>query len=200
MLAGLIPELTSATPGRCSSPRFPDLRLLITACRRLTGAGAMSFPEDVALGDEYEPAAPRGHHGRNRTAPAVPDIQFTSGTTAAERRDPHPSQYTSTTAFPRVRHVSLADRALIPVPMYHCFGMVLGVLTAVTRRRDVGVSAEAFEPLCVLETVERERCTALHGVPTVMSRNSSIRASGVPGLPPPAFGPGSWRVRRVRSR
>jgi fatty-acyl-CoA synthase len=59
------------------------------------------------------------------------------------------------------------DRVCIPVPLYHCFGMVLGVLAAMTHGATSVLSGEGFEPLAVLETVARERCTALHGVPTM---------------------------------
>jgi fatty-acyl-CoA synthase len=59
------------------------------------------------------------------------------------------------------------DRVCIPVPLYHCFGIVLGVLAAMTHGAAIVLSGEGFEPLAVLETVARERCTALHGVPTM---------------------------------
>ncbi len=59
------------------------------------------------------------------------------------------------------------DRLCIPVPLYHCFGMVMGNLTCVTHGATMVYPSEAFEPLAVLETVEAERCTALHGVPTM---------------------------------
>jgi fatty-acyl-CoA synthase len=51
--------------------------------------------------------------------------------------------------------------------MYHCFGMVLGTLTAVAHGAAMVFPAEGFDPLAVLETVQTERCTALHGVPTM---------------------------------
>jgi fatty-acyl-CoA synthase len=59
------------------------------------------------------------------------------------------------------------DRLCIPVPMYHCFGMVLGKLACVTRGAAAVYPGEAFEPGEVLKTVQAERCTALHGVPTM---------------------------------
>ena len=59
------------------------------------------------------------------------------------------------------------DRLCIPVPLYHCFGMVLGNLACVTHGAAMIYPGEAFEPLAVLETVAAERCTALHGVPTM---------------------------------
>jgi fatty-acyl-CoA synthase len=59
------------------------------------------------------------------------------------------------------------DKVCIPVPLYHCFGMVLGVLAAMTHGAASVLCGEGFEPLTVLETVAKERCTALHGVPTM---------------------------------
>jgi fatty-acyl-CoA synthase len=59
------------------------------------------------------------------------------------------------------------DSICIPVPMYHCFGMVLGVLAAMTHGAAAVLPSEGFDPLAVLETVHEEGCTALHGVPTM---------------------------------
>jgi fatty-acyl-CoA synthase len=59
------------------------------------------------------------------------------------------------------------DRVCIPVPLYHCFGMVLGVLAAMTHGAASVLPCDAFEPLAVLQAVASERCTALHGVPTM---------------------------------
>src|SRR5205814_10607573 len=59
------------------------------------------------------------------------------------------------------------DRLCIPVPLYHCFGMVLGNLAAVTHGACMVFPGEGFDPLATLQTVPEERCTALHGVPTM---------------------------------
>ncbi|HAG75380.1 MAG TPA: AMP-binding protein, partial [Thauera sp.] len=59
------------------------------------------------------------------------------------------------------------DRLCIPVPLYHCFGMVMGNLGCLTHGATMVYPAEAFEPLAVLETVAQERCSALYGVPTM---------------------------------
>jgi fatty-acyl-CoA synthase len=100
--------------------------------------------------------------------------------------DPINIQYTSgTTGFPKgatLSHHNIinngffigegmrltdADRVCIPVPFYHCFGMVLGNLACTTHGSCMVVPAESFDPLAVLETVAEERCTALYGVPTM---------------------------------
>ncbi len=63
--------------------------------------------------------------------------------------------------------IAAGDRVCIPVPLYHCFGMVLGNLACVTHGAAMVYPGEAFDPLAVMETVQEERCTALYGVPTM---------------------------------
>jgi fatty-acyl-CoA synthase len=100
--------------------------------------------------------------------------------------DPINIQYTSgTTGFPKgatLSHHNIlnngyfigeycgyreGDRVCIPVPFYHCFGMVLGNLACTTHGATIVLPEAAFDPLAVLETVEAERCTSLYGVPTM---------------------------------
>src|SRR2546422_4363260 len=100
--------------------------------------------------------------------------------------DPINIQYTSgTTGFPKgatLSHHNILnngffigeylryteeDRVCIPVPFYHCFGMVLGNLACTTHGATMVVPAEAYEPQAVMETVQQERCTSLYGVPTM---------------------------------
>ena len=59
------------------------------------------------------------------------------------------------------------DRLCIPVPLYHCFGMVMGNLACLAHGACAVFPDEAFDPISVLETVQAEKCTALHGVPTM---------------------------------
>jgi fatty-acyl-CoA synthase len=103
------------------------------------------------------------------SAQDVINIQFTSGTTG----NPKGASLTHYNILNNANQVAAGmklteqDRLCIPVPMYHCFGMVLGKLACVTRGATAIFPADAFEPRAVLETVEAERCTALHGVPTM---------------------------------
>jgi fatty-acyl-CoA synthase len=62
---------------------------------------------------------------------------------------------------------SEVDRVCIPVPFYHCFGMVIGNLACISHGATMVIPAESFDPLAVLETVSAERCTSLYGVPTM---------------------------------
>src|SRR5690606_25488394 len=88
------------------------------------------------------------------------------------------------------------DRLCIPVPLYHCFGMVMGVLGCVTHGAAMVFPDEAFDPESVLDAVERERCTALYGVPTMFIAEldhptfngrdlSSLRTGVMAGAPCP---------------
>ncbi|MGD8357295.1 MAG: AMP-binding protein, partial [Lysobacterales bacterium] len=99
----------------------------------------------------------------------VINIQFTSGTTGA----PKGAALTHNNILNNANQVAAGmrltedDRLCIPVPLYHCFGMVMGMLACVSRGSTAVFPSDAFEPAAVLETVESERCTALHGVPTM---------------------------------
>src|SRR5215207_8840336 len=97
------------------------------------------------------------------------------------------------------------DRLCIPAPLYHCFGMVLGNLACVTHGSAMVYPGEGFDALAVLERVEAERCTALHGVPTLFIAVfdhpefdkldlSSLR-TGIPGTP---LGSSAWPWRLAR--
>jgi fatty-acyl-CoA synthase len=117
-------------------------------------------------------------------AAAVPEADLAARQAALQFDDPINIQYTSgTTGFPKgatLSHHNVLnngyfiaqtlryterDRVCVPVPFYHCFGMVIGNLACASTGACVVVPAEAFEPLAVLEAVAAERCTSLYGVP-----------------------------------
>jgi fatty-acyl-CoA synthase len=167
MLESLIPELKDSAPGRLLCERFPDLRLLIQLGAN-PPAGTLSFADLAVAGHDLDDTVLKSIEAK-----ADPDdvfnIQFTSGTTGTPKG-------AALTHFNIVNNgffvgegmrLSAADSVCIPVPLYHCFGMVLGVLAAMTHGAACVLSGDAFEPLAVLEAVAKERCTALHGVPTM---------------------------------
>jgi len=165
MLGTLIPELAGSRPGRLIAEAFPMLRLLIHLGRDPV-QGALPFEEVKAAGRRE---SGRETGGANPDPDEVFNIQFTSGTTGAPKG-------ASLTHFNIVNNgffvgegmrLTPQDRVCIPVPLYHCFGMVLGVLAAMTHRAASVLPSDGFDALSVLETVARERCTALHGVPTM---------------------------------
>jgi fatty-acyl-CoA synthase len=97
------------------------------------------------------------------------NIQFTSGTTGAPKGATltHHNILNNGFFIGEAMRLSEHDRLCIPVPLYHCFGMVLGVLAAMTHGAASVFPGEGFDPLATLETVSEEKCTALHGVPTM---------------------------------
>jgi fatty-acyl-CoA synthase len=97
------------------------------------------------------------------------NIQYTSGTTGRPKGATlsHHNILNNAYFVAQTLHYSEHDRACVPVPFYHCFGMVLGNLACATQGACVVVPSESFDSLSVLETIEAERCTALYGVPTM---------------------------------
>jgi fatty-acyl-CoA synthase len=97
------------------------------------------------------------------------NIQFTSGTTGLPKGATLTHHNILNNGFFSGEAMALGpgDRLCIPVPLYHCFGMVLSNLAAITHGAAMIFPSEGFAPLAVLETVAAERCTALHGVPTM---------------------------------
>ena len=97
------------------------------------------------------------------------NIQFTSGTTGSPKGATltHHNVVNNARFIAQALNFSEADRLCIPVPLYHCFGMVLAVLACVSTGATMVFPGEAFDPAAVLAAVSEERCTALHGVPTM---------------------------------
>ncbi len=167
MLNSLIPELAMAAPGRLVCAAFPQLRLLVQLGTEVL-AGTLSFDDLMASGHDLGAEALASIE-ESLDADQVFNIQFTSGTTGTPKG-------ATLTHFNIVNNgffvgegmrLTADDRVCIPVPLYHCFGMVLGVLAAMTHGAASVLPSDGFEPVAVLETVARERCTALHGVPTM---------------------------------
>jgi fatty-acyl-CoA synthase len=97
------------------------------------------------------------------------NIQYTSGTTGFPKGATlsHHSILNNGYFVGEALHYTEADRVCIPVPFYHCFGMVLGNLACTTHGSCMVIPGEAYEPEAVMETVQAERCTSLYGVPTM---------------------------------
>jgi fatty-acyl-CoA synthase len=127
-----------------------------------------------------------GWEGLERDAANVSAARLHDVESSLQFDDPINIQYTSgTTGFPKgatLTHHNILnngffigetlkygerDRVCIPVPFYHCFGMVLGNLACTTHGAAMVIPAEAFDPVMTMQTVERERCTSLYGVPTM---------------------------------
>ena len=167
MVGELAPEISKSTPGNISCGRLPSLKTVIQIGGK-TNDGYFDFGQIPGLASDKD---------FERLKVLSDELQFD---------DPINIQFTSgTTGFPKgatLTHFNVlnngyftgeglkftsSDKLCVPVPLYHCFGMVLSNVAALTHGAALVYPAEAFDPLTVLETVEAERCTALHGVPTM---------------------------------
>jgi fatty-acyl-CoA synthase len=196
MLRTLAPEIDKAAPGDLVAAKLPKLELVIRMGAERS-AGMMNFA-DVAQRATAE-ARMRVNELKAELQPDDPiNIQFTSGTTGA----PKGATLTHFNILNNGRNVAAAqgftdkDRLCAPVPLYHCFGMVMGNLGCVTHGSTIVYPAEAFEPASVLRAVQAERCTALYGVPTMFVAElehpefdtfdlSSLRTGVMAGAPCP---------------
>jgi fatty-acyl-CoA synthase len=167
MLRELAPEIDRCAPGKLAAKRFPQLDTLIRI-----GAderrGFFRFDDVARMGGDTERAALEALAPKLQFDDAI-NIQFTSGTTGAPKGATltHHNLLNNGFFTGEALHMTERDRVCIPVPLYHCFGMVLGNLACVTHGAAMVFPGEGFDPLATLETVAAERCTALYGVPTM---------------------------------
>ena len=167
MLGELIPEPAGTGAGRLSSERFKELRLLVRLGEEKS-AGFLNFADIAAAGRPVQGEKMGGLDERLQFDDPI-NIQFTSGTTGAPKAATLTHHNIVNNAFFVGRQMKLTqnDRMCIPVPMYHCFGMVLGTLCCVAHGAAMVLSSAGYDAGEVLKTVETERCTVLHGVPTM---------------------------------
>jgi fatty-acyl-CoA synthase len=165
-LGEVVPEMPSSAPGQLSSTKLPFLKTVVYIGDE-TPTGMLNFKRIISLGAD------------------VSDQELATVEATLDRHDTINMQYTSgTTGFPKgvmLTHYNVInngfnigecmklterDRLCIPVPFFHCFGCVLGVMACVTHATAM-VPVEIFDPLKVLQAIEKEKCTAVHGVPTM---------------------------------
>jgi fatty-acyl-CoA synthase len=167
MLRTLAPEIPRDAIGQLRAARLPALEILI---RVGPGAeqGFLGFDEALELGGERDMEALEARAADLQFDDAI-NIQFTSGTTGAPKGATltHHNLLNNGYFVGETLRLTERDKVVIPVPLYHCFGMVLGNLACVTHGAAMVFPSEGFEPLATLETVAAERCTALYGVPTM---------------------------------
>lgn len=174
MLLELLPELAATAPGTLACQALPHLRRVVVfdpvnpEATARPQAGFTLWQEVLAA------------------AASVSAVDLAAASAELDRDDPINIQYTSgTTGFPKavvLTHHNLlnnawfaaqamalteADRLAVPVPFYHCFGMVLANLACLSVGACVVIPAEHFDPLATLQAVQAERCSAIHGVPTM---------------------------------
>lgn len=167
MLNELIPELKNAQAGKLNSVKLPYLTTVIRMGENIT-PGMFNFNDVCNKGTNKENE--QLTKLRFSLQPDDPiNIQFTSGTTGQPKGATltHCNILNNGALCANGMKFTDKDRLCIPVPLYHCFGMVLGVLACVSHGATMVFPSEAFEPLATLQAVEKEKCTALHGVPTM---------------------------------
>jgi fatty-acyl-CoA synthase len=167
MFYEVCPEAQTSKPGEIHSEKLPFLRTAVLI-RGEKQSSMYTWEEVLRMGEE------------------IPDEVLAERQASLDFDDPINIQYTSgTTGFPKgvvLTHHNILnngyfigecmkfteeDRLCIPVPFYHCFGMVLSNMASVTHGTAMVLPAEHFDPVSTLSAVEKERCTAVHGVPTM---------------------------------
>jgi fatty-acyl-CoA synthase len=162
----VVPDLATSKPGSLGTAKLPFLKNVVFIGNE-TPSGMINFEEIMTRGE------------------AVSDSQLAAIEATLDCHETINMQYTSgTTGFPKgvmLTHYNVVnngfnigecmkltenDRLCIPVPFFHCFGCVLGVMACVTHGSAM-IPIEIFDPLKVLQTIEEEKCTAVHGVPTM---------------------------------
>lgn len=167
MLQSLLPELAEAKPGKLKSEKLPELRSVICLGNDIP-QGMLAFDEVVEMGTKVRTSKLDRITKKLDRNDAI-NIQFTSGTTGL----PKGACLTHRNIVNNAHFVTAAmqftheDRLCIPVPFYHCFGMVMGTLGCVTKGATMVVPNEGFDPAVTMKAISDEKCTALYGVPTM---------------------------------
>ena len=162
MLETLAPEIPGSPPGALEAARLPALSTLITL-----GGPRPGWLEFAGIPDTRRARLPAAVAEVDARQPI--NIQFTSGTTGLPKGATLSHRNIVNNAWFVGASTGLVpgDRLCVPVPLYHCFGMVMSNLACVLHGATIVYPSAGFDPLAVLQAVQNERCTALHGVPTM---------------------------------
>lgn len=197
MLAELMPEMKTAEPGQLTAAKIPSLRWVIVLGDDPV-AGTLRYSE-VLSGATGTARALVAELSAQLQFDDPVNIQFTSGTTGRPKAATLSHHNIVNNAFFAGLQMKLTDRdrMCIPVPMYHCFGMVLGTLCCVAHGATMVFASAGFDAGATMDAVEAESCTVLHGVPTMFiaaldspgfgDRDlTSLRTGIIAGAPCPA--------------
>ena len=168
MIHTLAPEIDKCLPGELKSSRLPNLKHVVVMDAVENLNGLWSFENITNLGGDTEKLK-LIEIDKNLTPDDPINIQFTSGTTGKPKGATlsHYNIVNNANLITDRINLTEIDRLAIPVPLYHCFGMVMGVLGAVSKGAAMVFPGESFDPKITLDALDKEKCTALYGVPTM---------------------------------
>ncbi len=166
IIGQLCPELEGSEPGRLRSERFPYLKNVVMIGERRK-PGMYLFDDLYAMADAVSVEQLRERES-TLDAHDVINMQYTSGTTGFPKGVmlTHYNIINDGKMIGDCMKFTERDRLCIPVPLFHCFGCVLGVMASVTHGATM-VMVHYFQPVPVMQAIQMERCTAVHGVPTM---------------------------------
>lgn len=167
MFYEVCPEAYEASPGKISSEKYPFLKTAVFL-GDIPYNGMYQWHEMLEKGRSISPDELQERE-LSLTFDDPINIQYTSGTTGYPKGVvlTHHNVLNNGYIIGNGMNLSEKDRMCIPVPFYHCFGMVLSNLACVTHGSTMVIPSPTFDAESVLKTVEKERCTALNGVPTM---------------------------------
>lgn len=167
MMFELARELDAAKPGELRSARLPELRTVIRL-GQARAPGMFTWGDIMALAEGLSDEA-LSTRQREQAFDAPINIQYTSGTTGFPKGATlsHHNILNNGFFVARLQRFTPKDRLAIPVPLYHCFGMVMANLGCITHGATMVYPSAGFDPGAVLSAVQAEKCTALYGVPTM---------------------------------
>ena len=165
-LTSVVPELPTSEPGTLTTAKLPYLKNVIYIGAD-TPAGTINFDTIITLGEQIPDACLDAIEATLDCHETI-NMQYTSGTTGFPKGVmlTHYNIVNNGFNIGECMKLTDKDRLCIPVPFFHCFGCVLGVMACVTHATTM-VPVEIFDPLKVLQTIEKEKCTGVHGVPTM---------------------------------
>lgn len=174
MLQTLAPEFAQCAPGALVAAKVPNLKSVVRMGEGKT-PGMFNFDQVCAMGGSSESSRMAAIAATLQPDDAI-NIQFTSGTTGNPKGATlsHFNILNNGLQVGAGMRFTKEDRLCIPVPLYHCFGMVMGNLACLTHAACAVFPDEGFDPSSVLRAVEEEKCTALHGVPTMFVAETDL--------------------------
>ena len=167
MILELAPELENSSFGKLESQDLPELKMAV-ALSKDPAKGFLSWDGFIEKSIESTEDELELRQKALAFDEAI-NIQYTSGTTGYPKGATlsHHNILNNGYFVARTMNFTDKDRLIIPIPLYHCFGMVMGNLGCMTHGATMIYPSEGFEPFAVLQTVENEKATALYGVPTM---------------------------------